>query len=180
MTTVHMVGLGALVVFGIIVGSAFCCTSKPKLAVGQQAPDFSLVDDKGTQHTLASLRGRSVVLYFYPKAETPGCTKEACSLRDNYGEFNKRNAVVLGVSYDTVKKLASFKEKHHLPFILLSDSKKEVAKMYGANRIWFLNFVPKRMTFIIDPQGKITHIMPDVSVDSHAEEVLKFLDVEKK
>jgi peroxiredoxin Q/BCP len=175
-----MIGLGFLVICGIAVGSILCCTTKSKIAVGQLAPDFSLADDKGNLHSLASLRGRSVVLYFYPKAETPGCTKEACSLRDNYGEFNKKNAVVLGVSYDTVKTLASFKKNHNLPFILLSDAKKEVAKLYGANRIWFLNFVPKRMTFIIDPQGKITHIMPDVSVDSHAEEVLKFLDAQKK
>ena len=148
--------------------------SKMKLKVGDKAPDFKLKDDTGTTRTLSEFKGDDVVLYFYPKNDTPGCTKEACGFRDNYQGYVDNEITVLGISFDSVESHKKFKEKYNLPFILLSDEKKEVAKAYGAVGGLFSMF-PKRITFLIDENGKISHIYDKVAVTEHAEEILEVL-----
>jgi peroxiredoxin Q/BCP len=144
------------------------------LSVGDKAPDFSLRDQDGNLRTLSEFKGSCVVLYFYPKDNTPGCTKEACSLRDNFNAFKDNNTVIIGVSYDSPKSHKAFLDKYHLPFILLSDSDKSVAKKYGAKNAWFLP-VPRRMTFVIDKNGIICAILPKVDVSTHAAEILAII-----
>ncbi|MBY0353268.1 peroxiredoxin [Candidatus Babeliales bacterium] len=151
------------------------CLAKP-LAVGAKAPDFTLKNDAGVDCSLHDFVGKKVVLYFYPKDSTPGCTKEACSLRNSYDDFKKNDIVLLGVSYDSVSSHRKFKEKHNLPFPLLSDSKKKVAKAYGAASTWLFFFtapIPSRITFLIDEKGVIVAVIKDVDVSNHAKEVLK-------
>lgn len=145
--------------------------------VGAAAPDFTLMDQSGNPVTLSSFRGKStVVLYFYPKADTPGCTVEACGFRDASAAYAEAGAVVLGVSPDTVKKQAKFAEKHQLGFQLLADENHAVAEAYG---VWKeKTFMGKkymgveRVTFLIDKQGVIRHVFPKVTPAGHAEEVL--------
>lgn len=146
------------------------------LKVGAKAPAFHLPDQKGQLHALKDYAGQWVLLYFYPKDDTPGCTVEACTLRDNFPKFKKLKAVVLGVSVDPVKKHAKFAEKYELPFTLLADEKKEVVEAYG---VWgkkkFMGreyMGTKRWSFLIDPEGKIAKIYEDVKPANHAEEVL--------
>lgn len=145
---------------------------KRELKVGDKAPDFSLKDDSGKVRTLSDFEGKRVVVYFYPKNDTPGCTKEACSFRDNYDMFAKEDIVVLGISYDSVESHQKFKEKYNLPFILLSDEKKEVAKLYNASG-GLMNLFAKRMTYMLDEQGKIIHIFENVAVTEHADDVMQ-------
>jgi len=146
-----------------------------ELKVGDAAPDFSLLDEKGMPVSLRNYLGkRNVVLYFYPKDFTTGCTAEACSFRDDYKLYQDKGAVVIGVSLDTVESHTKFSEKYNLPFAILSDHNKEVAKAYGVLGIG--GFLTKRVTFIIDKKGKITHIFPKVDVKRHSEEVLKALE----
>lgn len=152
-----------------------CCKNQ-KLTVGQQAPDFTAKDDQGTERSLHEFRGHKVVLYFYPKDDTPGCTKEACSFRNDYDSFNKSSIIVLGVSYDSVESHQKFKAKYNLPFILLSDESKKIAQLYGASSKWLWIFnapIPSRITFLIDENGIIKNSIKNVSVTNHAEEVLK-------
>ncbi|HEY5040242.1 MAG TPA: thioredoxin-dependent thiol peroxidase [bacterium] len=149
------------------------------LKEGQKAPTFSLDDDQGNKVSLASLKGKPVVLYFYPKDMTPGCTQEACDFRDNWSAVKKKGVVVLGVSADPVKRHQTFKEKYKLPFTLLSDEEKKMLKKYG---VWqkkkfmgreFMGIV--RSTFLIDKSGKVAKIWSPVSVKNHVQEVLKSL-----
>lgn len=143
-----------------------------ELTVGDIAPDFSLVDERGFPISLKDYLGKKpVVLYFYPKDFTPGCTKEACSFRDDYKAFEEKGVVVIGVSVDSVESHAKFSEKYELPFTLLSDAHKEVAKKYGSLGIG--GVIAKRMTFIISREGKIAAIFPKVDVKQHSGEVLK-------
>ena len=146
---------------------------------GQQAPDFSLQADSGEDISLSGLRGRPVVLYFYPKDDTPGCTKQACGLRDVYGEIRERGATVLGVSPDTVASHVEFKEKYGLPFTLLADPEHEVAELYG---VWVekdaygkKSMGINRSTFVIDADGNVAEAMLGVSPDGHADKVLSAL-----
>jgi len=146
---------------------------------GAPAPDFTLTSDSGKPVTLSSLRGKRVVLYFYPKDDTPGCTTQACSFRDAYGEFEERGAVVLGVSPDTESSHARFKAKHELPFTLLADPEHEVAERYG---VWVektmygkTSMGIKRSTFVIDEDGKVAKAMLGVKPDGHADLVLSAL-----
>ncbi|MFH1253978.1 MAG: peroxiredoxin [bacterium] len=148
------------------------------LSVGEIAPDFSLPDQDNKIRSLSEFKGRYVVLYFYPKDNTPGCTKQACSLRDNFSEFEKRNIIVIGINYDSPKTHKKFKDANHLPFILLSDSSKAVAKKYGAKNWWFLPF-PYRMTFVINPQGNICSILENVDVSTHTATILQIIQQEK-
>jgi peroxiredoxin Q/BCP len=143
---------------------------------GQKAPVFTLDDDQGQKVSLGDFRGKTVVLYFYPRDLTPGCTQEACDFRDNWNAATKKGAVVLGVSADPVKKHETFKEKYKLPFPLLSDEGKKALKAYG---VWkkkkfmgreFMGIV--RSTFLIDKNGKIEKIWSPVSVKGHVGEVL--------
>lgn len=145
----------------------------------QKAPNFKLKNQNGELVSLDSLKGRNVVLYFYPKDDTPGCTKEACSFRDEFPKFNKLNAVILGVSPDSVESHKKFIAKYKLPFDLLSDEKKDVLEKYG---VWkekslygkkYMGVV--RTTVIIDKEGKIKKIFPNVKVDGHSEEVMEAL-----
>ena len=146
---------------------------------GKEAPDFELASDTGERVRLSDLRGRPVVLYFYPKDDTPGCTAQACSFRDAYGEFEERGAVVLGVSPDTESSHARFKEKHDLPFTLLADPGHEVAERYGVwvekNSYGKKSMGIKRSTFVIDEDGKLAKAMLGVKPDGHADLVLSAL-----
>jgi peroxiredoxin Q/BCP len=147
---------------------------------GQPAPDFTLPDQNGNDVALSALRGKPLVLYFYPKDDTPGCTKEACAFRDNSQKFTKANTVIVGVSPDTDADQAKFKSKFDLPFTLLADKDHEAAEAYGVwkekNMYGRKYMGVERATFVIDAQGKIKKIFPKVKVDGHAEEVLAALD----
>jgi thioredoxin-dependent peroxiredoxin len=146
---------------------------------GKPAPDFALTSDGGETVKLSDLRGKPVVLYFYPKDDTPGCTAQACGIRDDYGQFEKRGAIVLGVSPDDESSHVKFKEKYGLPFTLLADPTHEVSEEYG---VWKeKNFAGKkymgveRSTFLIDSQGTVTKVMRRVKPDTHAADVLEAL-----
>lgn len=146
-----------------------------ELKVGDTAPDFSLLDERGLPVSLKDYLGKKVVvLYFYPKDFTSGCTAEACSFRDDYKPIQDKGAVVIGASLDSVESHLKFSEKYMLPFTILSDHKKEVAKAYGVLGVG--GFLAKRVTFIINRDGKITHVFTKVDVKQHSEEVLKALE----
>jgi len=143
------------------------------------APDFSLPSDRGETVTLSSFRGKKVVVYFYPKDNTPGCTREACSFRDAYDEFLGKGAVVIGISPDTASSHDRFRARYGLPFYLLSDRDHAVAERYGA---WGekTSFGTKtvgilRSTFIVGEDGRIVKVFPRVSPEGHAQEVLEHL-----
>jgi thioredoxin-dependent peroxiredoxin len=146
---------------------------------GTQAPDFTLLSDSGESVTLSALRGRPVVLYFYPKDDTPGCTAQACGIRDAWGDFEERGALVLGVSPDSETSHVKFKEKYGLPFTLLADPDHRVAdeygvwaeKSYAGKRYWGV----ERSTFVIDADGTVASVMRKVKPDTHAEQVLAAL-----
>jgi peroxiredoxin Q/BCP len=142
------------------------------IAVGQKAPDFQLLDQNGRSVALADFRGRkAVVLYFYPKDETPGCTKEACSFRDSYEDFVKAGAEVLGVSGDSVAKHQAFAEHHRLPFTLLADNGNSLRKAYGVpSTLWIL---PGRVTYVIDKAGIVQHVFDSqLQATKHINEAL--------
>jgi len=146
---------------------------------GSPAPDFELTSDSGETVKLSSLRGKPVVLYFYPKDDTPGCTTQACGIRDAYGEFERAGAVVLGVSPDDEKSHVKFRKKHELPFTLLADTEHEVAERYG---VWgekkFMGRTymgVKRWTFVIAEDGTVKKVFPDVKPAEHADNVLAVL-----
>jgi thioredoxin-dependent peroxiredoxin len=147
--------------------------------INDKAPEFTLPDENGKDLSLKDLRGKTVVLFFYPRASTPGCTVEACGFRDSYSKIQKTGVVLLGVSPDTPKAQKKFKESQNLPFPLLGDSAKKVAEsfhvmkeknMYG-KKVWGV----ARTTFVIGPDGKIRHIFEKVKPEGHAEEVLAYL-----
>jgi thioredoxin-dependent peroxiredoxin len=149
------------------------------IAEGQQAPDFELTSDSGDTIRLSDLRGKPVVLYFYPKDDTPGCTTQACGIRDAYDEFEKEGAVVLGVSPDDERSHGKFRDKYSLPFALLADIDHHVAEQYG---VWgekkymgrtYLGVM--RWTFVIDENGNVKKVFPDVKPARHAEDVLAAL-----
>lgn len=144
-----------------------------ELKVGEQAAPFSLPNQKGETVSLADFLGKkALVLYFYPKNETPGCTAEACSFRDSYEDFIEAGAEVVGVSADSVSSHQRFVNNRELPFILLSDSDKEVAKAYGVKG--FLGLLPGRVTFVIDKKGVIRHrFSSQVQIGAHIEDALK-------
>ena len=146
---------------------------------GDRAPDFSLVSDTGETVTLSSLHGRPVVLYFYPKDDTPGCTTQACGIRDVYSDFRDRGAVVLGVSPDDEASHVRFKEKYSIPFTLLADPDHEVAEAYDVwkerNRYGKKSMGIERSTFVIDADGNVSKVMRRVKPDTHAADVLAAL-----
>ena len=149
------------------------------VAEGKPAPDFELKSDTGRTVKLSDLRGKQVVLYFYPKDDTPGCTAQACAIRDAWGEFQRAGAVVLGVSPDGESSHSRFKEKYELPFTLLADTDHRTAEEYG---VWVeKNYGGKtymgveRSTFVIDEQGNVAKELRRVKPDTHADEVLAAL-----
>jgi thioredoxin-dependent peroxiredoxin len=140
---------------------------------GSVAPAIEAIAHNGERISLAALKGKPVVLYFYPKDDTPGCTKEACEIRDAWGRFQAAGATVIGVSTDDATSHAKFADKHHLPFPLLPDPDRRIAKDYGVPvRLGFA----KRVTFIIDRQGNVAKVFPDVNPKGHAEEILAAID----
>jgi peroxiredoxin Q/BCP len=149
---------------------------KLKLTEGDVAPEFLAATNGGGRISLADFKGKNVILYFYPKDDTPGCTKEACAFRDHFAEFKKRGAAVLGVSTDPVKSHDKFVEKFKLPFTLLADEDKKIVTAYG---VWGeKSFMGRkylgthRVTFLIGPDGRIKKIWPQVKPEEHAGEVL--------
>lgn len=149
------------------------------IEAGQEAPDFTLPDQDGDEVTLSELRGAPVVLYFYPKSDTPGCTKQACGIRDRSDEYKRQGVRVVGVSYDKVEAQRKFADKYDLDFTLLADSEHEVAGLYG---VWgqkslfgkkYMGVI--RATFIIDAEGKVAKVFPKVSPKSHDDVVLEAL-----
>jgi len=146
------------------------------LEVGQKAPEFSLVDNEGQAHRLSDYQGQTIVVYFYPKDDTPGCTKEACSFRDSYEDYRKAGVEIIGISPDSEKSHSKFKEKHDLPFVLLSDPEHQVCEAFG---VWGLKKMYGReyegvfrTTFIIGPDGTIKRVFENVKPSDHSEEVL--------
>lgn len=149
------------------------------ISANQLAPDFTLLDENETQHTLSDYRGKPLVLYFYPKDNTSGCTKEACGFRDDYSAYEETGVVILGVSPDTPKSHLKFKNKYELPFTLLADTDHKVCDLY---EVWGRKkFMGReydgvfRTTFLIDPQGNITNIFENVKPANHSEEILAAL-----
>jgi peroxiredoxin Q/BCP len=150
------------------------------LKPGDKAPEFSLPADDGTMVTLGGLRGKNVVLYFYPKDDTSGCTKEACDFRDSWRDVKKSGAVVLGVSPDPVSSHQKFKQKYQLPFPLLADTDHRVASAYGAwgeKSMYGRKYQGiLRTTFLIDPEGRVSRVFEKVRPAGHASEVLAALE----
>ncbi len=149
------------------------------LTVGQKAPDFTLNDKDGNPVTLSSFIGKKVVLYFYPRDNTPGCTKQACAFAATYDAFKEKNVEVIGISKDSVASHVKFAEKYNLPFILISDPDRVAIEAYG---VWQekkmcgkVSMGVVRSTFIIDEKGNIEKIMPKVKPDTNAEEILAYI-----
>jgi thioredoxin-dependent peroxiredoxin len=149
------------------------------LLEGKPAPDFALTSDSGDTVRLSDFRGKPVVVYFYPKDDTPGCTTQACGIRDNYDAFGERGAVVLGISPDNEGSHVKFKQKYGLPFTLLADPDHEVAEQYGVwgeRKLYGKTYMGiERSTFVIDPDGNVAHVMRRVKPDTHVERVLQAL-----
>lgn len=145
------------------------------LQPGDSAPGFELLDQNGKLHSLSDYAGRWLVLYFYPKDDTPGCTAEACAFRDDIVVLKQLGVTVLGVSMDNVQSHREFADKYHLSFPLLSDSKGEVARRYGALRNFGVIKFAKRHTFVIDPTGKLAKIYRKVDAKTHSDEIIAAL-----
>ena len=149
------------------------------LKLKSKAPDFELLDQDGKSHKLSDYKGNFVLIYFYPKDDTPGCTKEACMLRDDFPNFKKIKAKILGISADSVKSHKKFAEKYNLPFTLLSDEKREVLKKYGVIKeksMFGKTFLGiQRMSYLIDKEGNVAKVYENVKPAVHAEEVLEDL-----
>ena len=149
------------------------------LEPGDSAPDFTLPDQDGREVNLSDFRGKPVVVYFYPKADTPGCTTQACGVRDHHADYAQQGAIVIGISPDPVKKVKSFHEKYDLDFPLLADEAHEVAEAYGvwAQKSMYgkTHFGNERTTFIVGPDGRVTHVLRKVKPAEHDELVLAAL-----
>jgi thioredoxin-dependent peroxiredoxin len=154
--------IAGLMFFGMALGA------EGLLSPGMEAPDFTLTDQDSVKHTLSAYKGQQVVVYFYPKDDTPGCTKEACSIRDDYNLFEKNGIKVFGISYDDMQSHKKFAEKYELPFTLLSDMDKSISVAYGTKGL----FVPSRKTFLIDEKGILQKIYENVTVTGHGAEIL--------
>jgi thioredoxin-dependent peroxiredoxin len=154
------------------------------LKEGSKAPTFTALDQNGTEHTLSQYKGSWLMLYFYPKDDTPGCTKEACSIRDSWQEFNDKGITVLGVSADTVAKHKKFADKYDLPFPLLADEDKTIIRAYkawGMKKMYGREYEGIfRITYLISPDGKIAKTYPKVKPDIHADEILRDIDLLQK
>jgi thioredoxin-dependent peroxiredoxin len=145
------------------------------LTVGTTAPNFSVKDTSGKTVTLSDYQGQNVVLYFYPKDDTPGCTKEACSFRDNYTAYQGKAIVVLGVSVDDEASHQLFTQKFNLPFPLLADTNAFITKAYDVETYKNDVLYAKRVTYVIDPSGKISHVFDSINTETHAQDILSAL-----
>ena len=152
------------------------------LEVGMKAPDFTLLDKRGNSVSLSDFLGKKVVLYFYPKDSTPGCTRQACAFAQNHGNFEDKNVVVIGISKDSVASRLKFAEKYELPFVLLSDPELVAIQAYG---VWQekklygkVSMGVVRSTYLIDEQGVIEKVMPKVKPDTNAADILAYLNGE--
>jgi peroxiredoxin Q/BCP len=149
------------------------------MEINDKAPDFRTTDENGKEVASKDFRGKTIVLYFYPKADTPGCTKEACGFRDTYKKIEKTGAVLAGISADTAGAQKKFQDKFSLPFMLLADAEKKIANQFGVvkekNMYGRKVMGIARTTFVIGPEGKIKHIFKNVKPEGHAEEVLEYL-----
>ena len=167
--------ISKIFILSIIMISCNLFSDEVHLNEGQFAPDFTLFDQHSRPHTLSLYKGKKVVIYFYPKDDTPGCTKEACSIRDSYDDFTNQDIEVFGISYDNSKTHQQFIQKYKLPFNLLSDSDKSVSQLFGTKGAFF----PVRKTFLIDEYGKIVKIYDQVSVLDHGNDILRDFNTEK-
>ncbi|HEX2880069.1 MAG TPA: peroxiredoxin [Polyangiaceae bacterium] len=149
------------------------CTRGDLIAVGSPAPELVGVAPDGKRVALSTLRGQPVVVYFYPKDNTSGCTTEACGFRDAYGQYQLRHVEIFGVSRDSKESHEEFRREHKLPFVLVADSNGSIAKAYGVGSIFGLN---ARVTFLIGPDGKVARVWPDVTPATHPKEVLAAVD----
>lgn len=147
------------------------------LKKGDRAPDFKLRDENERKRSLSEFKGSKVVLYFYPKDNTPGCTLQACAIRDTYKLFQEHEITVIGINYDSPAAHKAFKKKYDLPFILLSDEEKKVAKKYGAYVSVLNNLYPERKTFLIDEKGHIINIVNNVDISTHTTDILVALGI---
>ncbi len=143
------------------------------LDIGKKAPDFKLFDQSGIEHKLSDYKGSLVLIYFYPKDDTPGCTKEACAIRDDYSDFKKLGIQVFGISKDSVQSHKKFQEKYDLPFALLSDPDRKVIEKYEATKEIFGNVGTKRISYLIGKDGKILKTYPNVDPTTHSMEILE-------
>ncbi len=155
-----------------ILGYRSYSNGSSSLAIGQEAPNFSLKDADHNTHNLYDYKGKYLVLYFYPKDDTPGCTKEACHFRDNSAQLKKLDAEVIGISIDSSDSHKKFAEKYHLPFPLLADTDGKVAESYYALSNFLIAKIAKRHTFIIDPDSKIRKIYTNVNVSNHSQQII--------
>jgi peroxiredoxin Q/BCP len=169
-----MLALRRIFVTALAALSVSVCAAEPgkSPAEGSAAPAVKLQDQAGAWHTLEQYKGKWVVLYFYPKDDTPGCTTQACELRDNIFAFRKADAVILGVSVDDVESHKKFAESHSLPFTILADPTKEVSKSYGVLKSFGPAQIASRQTFLIGPNGKIVKHWADVNPKGHSDMVL--------
>lgn len=159
-------------IFALGMASASGFAAEEEIVIGQAAPDFSLQDQNGTNRSLTDLRGHWLVLYFYPKDDTPGCTTEACQFRDDYVAVKQLGGEILGVSIDNRDSHAEFARKYQLPFPLLVDVDGRVAKQYGALWGFWPLRITRRHTFIVDPQGRVAKIYRKVDPKTHSREVI--------
>ena len=168
--------VAALVVFAsLLVARAARAGELPE--VGKPAPNFNLPDQNGKQHTLKDYRGKWLVLYFYPKDDTPGCTQEACAFRDDLHQIVELDAQVVGVSVDDSNSHAEFAKKYHLPFPLLADKTTETAARYGALMNLIFMKVARRYTFLIDPQGNVAKVYLSVETSRHSKQIIDDLKI---
>jgi len=155
--------------------SVFLCVpvfAGEPLMTGSDAPAFKLQDQNGEWHTLEEYKGQWLAIYFYPRDDTPGCTKEACNFRDNIYAFKAIGAAVVGISVDDVESHKKFSDKYKIPFTILADESSEAAKAYGVLRDYKLIKLASRQSFLVDPEGKIARHYADVDPDTHTDEVL--------
>jgi len=167
MTKKNIISIASILFFFLITG-----TSIAEINTGQTAPNFNLQDQNGNWHTLDNYKGQWVILFFYPKDQTPGCTTEACNFRDNIFEFQKLNTQILGVSLDDIESHQAFSEKYSLPYPILADVNKECATEYGVLGKFMMMTIAKRQSFLINPEGQIVKHYKKVDPDTHSKEVI--------
>lgn len=166
-----------IIILSLLVVSFFILISRKKyfpLEPGIKAPEFNLQDENGARRSLQEFKGKNIVLYFYPKDNTPGCTKQACSFRDAYDQYKNNDIAIIGINYDSIERHKQFKEKNHLPFILLSDPKKEISKLYGAYQGLLETFFPKRISYLIDKNGFILKRIDHVDIENDAHKIITY------